>query len=167
MQRLLKLANKEFPETAADPRDQPLGPADPPARAAQRQSRPRRLHQAVRPAALDQRPVLEGLVTEPEDLVGANPVVHGRGRREAVAAGALIHASQRRENRDYREENERKSIRTCENTRDNRVFDIIRFQLSLLLCGSSSALNRSFSLVSVLWRQDACPVGSRSCRRAG
>ena len=48
MQRLMKMANKEFPDAGADPRDQPVVTLDPPALPPQRQPRPRRVHQAVR-----------------------------------------------------------------------------------------------------------------------
>ena len=55
MQRLLKMANKDFPETARILEINPAAPADPPPLPPERQPRARRLHQAVRPAALVQR----------------------------------------------------------------------------------------------------------------
>ena len=57
------------PRNRADPRGQPLGPTDQTAGAAQCQSRPRRLHRAVRPSAPQQCPVAGRPLSEPEALV--------------------------------------------------------------------------------------------------
>ena len=86
MQRLMKLANKDFPETARILEINPSVSLDPPALPPERQPRSRRVHQAVRAPALVQRDDPGRDHSRGRGPGRADPGVHGRGRREAVAA---------------------------------------------------------------------------------
>ena len=90
MQRLLKMANKDFPETARILEINPVVALDPPALPPERQPRSRRLHQAVRAPALVQRPDPRRDHSRARRPGGPDPGLHGRGRREAVAADSCM-----------------------------------------------------------------------------
>ena len=89
MQRLLKMANKEFPETARILEVNPSAPLIRRLCQLECQSRARGLHQAVRLAALDQRHDPRRGDARAGGDGRPGPVIHGRGRREAVAADPL------------------------------------------------------------------------------
>ena len=70
MQRLLKMANKEFPETGADPRGQPVRPLDPPPLPASPPTATTTPSSSSAASSSGPTPlILEGVTPEPEALV--------------------------------------------------------------------------------------------------
>ena len=89
MQRLLKMANKEFTESA---RILEVNPSAPLIRRLCNLSANNQHHSFIKQCGLQlwsDAMILDGVTPEPEDLVARDAVVHDRGRREAIAADSL------------------------------------------------------------------------------
>ncbi len=69
MQRLLKMANKDFTEKRADPRDQPVGAAGPPALPLSANEQHDEFIKQCARQLWTNAMILDGLTPEPEDMV--------------------------------------------------------------------------------------------------
>ncbi len=89
MQRLLKLANKEFAESAAYSRGESAVGIHSPALPVERQRRARSVHSPMRLAALEQRHDSRRRDARAQGARRAHSVVHDRVRREAITVDHL------------------------------------------------------------------------------